>query len=368
MRQKTILTIVLLSLTVSAFAFKADLSFDRETKKRTLITRLTFENTKYLVKVVQNQNGLFTIQMPSFFVIKNNNFSLGEIKFSNHKIVQTNTPSLNPSYSGLLYKYKKVNFAVFSPVFSPESPFGTYLSFEHDDFLVSLKYENQNKYNATLEVNSYQKEWSEITPQGNSLELYVSNKTEHSSIAIDSSYNQFLGLKTSAECSLKTDHLLYEQTLDDGCTQKLQFSYGKDAFSSIEYLSHRGLKPLYGGTAQEALFLLSYKFSYKNLSFQASSKNEYKKSTGCICSTEYKLGYHLKRTSISALFTFMRTKGTQYSFLFKDFSMSSENLSLRVKNGKIQLVLKTSITAGDIKIKLSVNQDRELTIKTDFSI
>lgn len=368
MKQKIVLAIILLTVSSSAFAVKADLSFDKTSKTRTLLTRLTFDNTKYLVKIKQNQDGLFTVQMPTFFVIKDNNLAFGEIKFSNNKLVQTNTPSANPSYSGITYKNKKITWAVFSPVFSPKSPIGAYLSIEHKNLFVSLKYENQNKYNATYKVNSYQKDWTKITPQGNSLNLYISNKTEHTYFALDSSYNQFLGLKTNAECSFKTDHFLYEQIFDNGCTQKLQINYDKGVFSNIEYISYRGLKPLYGGTSQEALFSFSTRFSYKNLSLQTRSTNEYQKSTGCICSTEYKLGYNLKQTSISALFSFMRTKGTTSSFLFKDFSMTSENLFVHIKNGKIELVLITVISAGDIKIKLSVNQDRELSIKTDFSI
>lgn len=345
------------------------LSWDFSTKNSisTVEAVLDSETIKYRLKIKQNGNGLFTVEMPPSFSIDYGKVKLGEIKIVDNILCNTDTPSLSPGFTGLAYRTGNLALAAFTPSFGPESPSGGFVSYSFENLEISLLYTYPNRYNTTNSVNSYQKDWSNISSAGRTLKTKLNVKSSVSSTTVYYISNQFNGRTVTCDTDIFLYFLSASLKLGRNKVSEISLAIPGTVETELSYYSEKGKKPIYGGTAQEADISFRIKATYKDYFFSALSRNIFDEDTGHRSISSFSLGALKSDFSCDLTLQNTRTKGTEKKFFISNADFENDKLKISFSNGKTKLVFTEALEFEGQKINISIDQDKEITVSGKFS-
>lgn len=370
---KKIFILFLLFASVGLYAANINLT---ATSANSLTTVFNANNVKFLLSTSINDNGRYVIKSSPVFSYSTKGLYLGELKpngafsimqgldttLSKENFDSFSTPSYNPSYCGFAFENKNLAFFASNPVFCPSSYHSGGVSVKNNLGYVGIMFVKKNQFIDALSL-PFQLKWSEL---GNTFDYYFVIGTNHKSTNLG--FNLNVGNKqNSFEASLTKGLLTF--SFFESLTDTTTFSFGIKAMNFLEssYSITKNKPSLYGGKAQSIIINFSNKIEYDKFTLSSASIIDYKEDTGRFVQTDYKILFKTGDCSCDISSTYQRTNGLKNGFSNLAFSLNFDEASVSLKDKKLYLSINFDKEFNNSKLRITVNQNKLISINLNQS-
>ena len=387
---------------------RTSLEVTYRTLKRSKTVEALVNSDSVAMKLVlrQTQDGYFTFESPPFLVMDIDNLvHIGELKdarilsvmldpfseedledgfVSGRNLKKVTDPAISPQFSGLAITMPHVDIIAFNPVFNRNSPLAFSVVAGTDKVFAGIMHASHN----TDVSHSFQTDWRRMgngknmvfSIVGTSAETRLPNLNLKSFIFVQNAWDRLLGGGTTTKWSLEAQSEKIDAGLSrilGGIGPKLKNSdetlNPEDAFDAeltlkdgdlalnLAYRSSLYEKPVYGGRSQMRLLELETSFESKNAKLQANHSTSYEKDFGKISKTDYIVTVKAKDAKFKAQMTLLRPSTEKCIITDPSVEITFPSAKLGIKDGKTKMELSLERSFDDMKLKISIDQDRMLT-------
>ncbi len=385
MRKWLILIIILLSSELFAsqsFVFSRNISSD------TLTYSFNSNGVRFTSVLNQDRYGKFSVNVPPFLSIKTKDrFFVGVLKidpdekYSN--LVSTDSPSLSPALSGIGKAFRNVDLAVFSPVLNPLSPSGFFVSYHNSRLNVNLTGKDYSKRAKDGIAKHYQIDWDTLKNCSDSLSLniHLNESLKADGIRFSSDvfckmvFDKDLGSSCSSSWVLDTegDNLRFNlsRNMDANVIQNKINMRTKGVLNfGFFYGTKSYPKPVYGGHSKGYSVEYAPSFSYKGFTFSCTHSIEILQDSGHVESSDYKIRYYrssIDNNYLSGSLSVKQNRGESDSFNKLNLKFRDKNAMIEFGGNKTLLSLSHSWYVNGMKFKITITQDRVVTLSLKTS-
>lgn len=395
------------------------LTYYQKTKGRALSAVLDSENFKYMVNVSQSADGSFTLQAPPFLCINyKDTLVVGELRDSRlfsllidptgnatasggfikgKNLLNISTPSMKPTLSGIAICLENVDFISLEPMFNPASPEGFGVIGGDEHFFAGILFASQNQMILKQAKDKFQVDWNNLgCGERMVFSLLGANATSNvGPVAMESwafvqnAWDMMLGGGTTLgweiNAKLGTKRLGLDYRIggvgtklkklgDDPNAQRVfnvQGSTGGKIGISFSYYSSLSAPPSYGGTSQERTISYKVKFFHGDYSLECENSTDFGKDRGKVSKSVYTIktsGTELvgKKVKFTLESTMNRMNDKPCYLSDTVLKFECEHASMTIKNGKALLTMTWEEELQDMGIKISLDQDRQITASLRF--
>lgn len=348
-----------------------------------VLTDFRSENAKFRISVKRNEESLI-IATPPFFRVKiSEDITLGEFKtgkllsalssdestflsFENKIFTEPTTLSLNPEHMGLTVEKEKWALAYSYPT-------TLFVATGGDKYFLAIKLEEVSA--SSVSIAGYKADWSKEKLPGfnySFLSGFSRNFKMHGLSVLASSYVKGKSNTLSLPSLTLTSFL---QTEWKALSFSLSSLYGSERTNTFSFTLNSSLhfsveetlgnKPIYGMTSQYRKVSLTTEFSYSGFEIRGIHTRINGTDNSVKEESEYRFKYSAKDINALVETSLSRTDGIHPTSYTLSLELNDAQLSLNAE--KIRLVLSCTVVADDYSLKLSINQDRVLTMVFKYS-
>ncbi len=376
---------IVLLLTTAVFTSEIFASetfvFSRNRETRTLTYSFSQKGVRYLTSLTQGKDGKFSVSAPPFLIVKTKNgWRIGELKFPDN----SDSVSMKPALSGISKSFDRLEVAAFTPLLNPLSPSGFLVSWENPHLETSLM---KTDYGKTAEkgiAQNYQIDWKSLPSFNDSIDFKVNFKETFKSAKLRSSlfatysfiYDYDLGYSGNSVWKFQTESekIRFEFTDSFGTGKeniRNQYCVSLETKGVINIGFCYGTKtypmPIYGGRSKGYMVEYSTSASYRRFSISGKHIIEIKEDTGHNESSEYKIRLYLPDMNdnhLSLAGEVNQKRGEVYSIEKYSIKIRDKNAMLEFTDKKTLLTLSCSWVFNEIKCKVSITQDKAVTLSS----
>ena len=387
---------------------KTSLSVTYTTLKRSKTVEALVNSDSVSMKLVlrQTQDGYFTFESPPFLVADIDELvHIGEIKderilsalldpFSDadledgfvtgRNLKKVTDPAISPKFSGLAITMPHLDIISFNPILNRNSPLAFSVIAGTERAFAGVMHASHN----TEVADNFQKDWRRMgngknmvfSIVGTSVEAKLQELNLKSYIFLQNAWDRLLGGGTTTKWSLKVESEKMDAELSrilGGIGPKLKSSdetlSPEDVFNAgftlkdgeialnMTYRSSLYEKPVYGGRSQMRLLELESSLETKNAKLQANHSTNYEKDFGKISKTNYILTVKALDSKLKAQMTLLRPSTESCRITDPSLEITFPSAKLVIRDGKTQMELSLERNLENMRLKISIDQDRMLT-------
>lgn len=375
-------------------------------RSKTLEALVNSDSVAMKLVIRQTKDGYFNLESPPFLVLDIDDLvHTGELKdarilsamldpFSNVDLIdgfikgsnlkKITDPAISPKFSGIAITLPHLDIISFNPALNRNSPLAFSLIAGTDTAFAGVMHASHN----TEVSDSFQKDWRRMGNGKNMIFSIVGTSTEaklkdlklKSFIFLQNAWDRFLGGGTTTKWSLKAEsekldaglsrilggigpklkHINETQSPEDVFDANLTLKDGELALN-MTYRSSLYEKPVYGGRSQMRLLELETSVESKSAKLQANHSTSYEKDFGKISKTDYILTVKAMDAKLKAQMTLLRPSTEKCSITDPSLEITFPRAKLEIKDGKTQMELSLERNLDDMRLKISIDQDRMLT-------
>ena len=389
MKKKCLTVLLLICCIPAVYSTSFDFSLKNAKNGTSIVMETSTSKTKFLISLMQDVDGFFTLRMPPSFCISWEPYlQFGELKpsgivkltldpsdtttglsgFNQKRFDVISVPALHPEYSGIAIPFENFDIFTFSPILNPESPlaFGTDVSFKncfisailsdygHIDNVFSDKYQidwiNETNGNKELTV---------LAGAVSSNQLGKNHIKTQSFVHFADNNTNGIQISTGTDISLKIKKcdFIMKKRFSSKADKSLLIIKLHD-IAQIDFSDCIYPKPIYGGLYQKREIELNASIEKDSFSLISNKKFSLSENGNVKKTDSYKLAFKGLECRID-----LRTDGNEISFESWNIIYSDDILKSELSDKGIKMSLTKRIRLSEkSRIIITLNQDRMLSI------
>lgn len=420
MKRTFIISAFLIALAASVFGSESslDLTYRQHKSSKDLSIRICSKSIAYELLVRQTQSGRFTLVAPPFLCANiGDTLIIGELRsqgvlslmlepYSTNEVPYSfrpksslktiQNPSQNPTLSGIALCFDHMDIVTLSPTMNPKSPLGMGLVAGNANAFSALMCVSQNEMAIENAKAPFQQNWTDtglgrlmvFSIIGANADVKLDDFEVQSSAFVQNAWDRLLGGGTSLGWNIRVQSERMDTTMErrlggNGESLKGTGSYDRPSERmKMRLLLQDGFKdkamtfgyevqtyeiPIYGGQSQRRTIQWDVGVALWQLKISASSKTAYDADCGKVSDTTYLVATQRDNITMSAGFKLNRTQGKSPYLSDANLKIEAPRAKLEIKGARTYLEMSWQGCIDDIKIKVSVDQDRYLTFGLTFN-
>ena len=393
------------------------LTYSQHKTSRDFNVKVNSQSISYEVTAKQGQDGLFNLEAPPFFCANiNDTVILGELRdqgilalmlepfgtsktpyrfHRNANLKNISNLSQSPTLSGIALCFDNIDIIALSPTMNPRSPLGMGIVAGSDNLFAGVIYAGQNDRYLQAASCPFQTNWSTM---GQGRDMIFSIVGAHSSAKImdtsiessafvQNAWDLLLGGGTSCGWNLRLKSEKITTALErrlggigvnlksagpkERPCESLSFGTtinGQDKMQlTLDYKVDTYGIPLYGGQSQRRTINWEVGATLYDISMKATSRTSYDADRAKVSDTTYLIS--TKQDGVTIKASVKINRNVDHSSYASDatFEVLAPKATLEIKNGKAKFAMNWQKEIEDLKIKVSVDQDRYLSLSVTMN-
>ncbi len=312
--------------------------------------------------------------------------------FTKKRLKSITTPSLNPALSGIAFTSKYVDVIALSPVISPSAPLGFAVLGGNNRIFGGILHSTVNEKQLVKVGDNWMYDWNSLGCGTDTYMGVVGAKSEFeflkatvkTSAFVQRAFDRRLGSGGTAGYDLRVGfnggefsfyrrlstpsvHLKTfgeRRTPSDFSNVNLSL-YGKSVSYVIGFKNSLYGQPVFGGEAQQKDIVWHQSLQAGMFFVSSEFTCEFQQTTGKVVYSDYTAGMRFLGNVISFSVRNQGTEGDLRTFTDVKVRFYGSGFSCTWKNGKLNMSVSFDVLK-DPHIRISINQDREVTLNARF--
>lgn len=387
------------------------LTYRQLKSSRVLDFKVNSQSIVYQMSLKQTNDGYFEMEAPPFFCANlDNTLIIGELKdqgifsamldpFSseasslswkrNGNLKTVRSPSLKPKLSGLAVCFDKIDIIALSPMMNKRAPLGAGFIIGDSNAFAGMLYASQNNVFLSGSDTGFLVNWNNLgigkdmvfTILGANAQAEIAGAEIRAWAYIQSAWDLLLGGGTTCawQLDLATDEVrMSASRLLGGTGISLKYEDGTekpqenltlegrfasdDSGISLKYECETFEVPVFGGQSQKRSIKWEVGAKAFDLDLKCTNTTSFDKDKGVISGSTYLIGTERDNLKAEVSFTLNRPTSGGYYASGGKLTLKAPKATLEMAAERTELEMNWEKDIEDIKMKVSVNQDRYLSV------